>query len=194
MNESRTARSVFRLLAADVAAKAVWLYGAGGGRNTLKALLTDGTFAMVMYRLMQGAQRWRLVPLAMIFNKLNGVLGRCIIGRGAEFGPGFVLIHSYGVVINSAVRGGRDVKLEHLVTIGAERQAAPVLGDNVFVGAGAKIIGAVRIGSNTKIGANAVVNRDVPDGATAVGIPARIILPDATDNAPAMDARADTAS
>jgi serine O-acetyltransferase len=86
-----------------------------------------------------------------------------------------VLIHSYGVVINSAVRGGRDVKLEHLVTIGAERQAAPVLGDDVFVGAGAKIFGAVRVGSRTRIGANAVVNRDVPDDATAVGIPARII-------------------
>ncbi len=163
------------LIAADVRAKAEWLYGAGGAKNLLKALATDGTFAMVMYRLMQASQRLHLAPLAMVFNKINGVLGRCIIGRGANFGPGFVLIHSYGVVINSAVRGGRGVKLEHLVTIGAERQAAPVLGDNVFVGAGAKIIGAVRIGSDTKIGANAVVNRDVPDGATAVGIPARII-------------------
>jgi len=50
-----------------------------------------------------------------------------------------------------------------------------VLGDNVFIGAGAKIIGPVRVGSDVKIGANAVVTRDLPDGATAVGVPARVI-------------------
>ena len=60
-------------------------------------------------------------------------------------------------------------------TIGAEKDESPVLGDNVFVGAGAKIVGAVRIGSNVKIGANAVVVDDIPDGATAVGIPAKVI-------------------
>ncbi|MCE9613194.1 MAG: serine acetyltransferase [Lentisphaerae bacterium] len=172
------------LIAGDVRAKAIWLYGSGGAKHVLKALLTDGTFAMLMYRMMQASQRAHLAPLAMIFNKLNGFFGRCIIGRGADFGPEFVLIHSYGVVINSAVRGGRGIKLEHLVTIGAERQAAPVLGDDVFVGAGAKIIGAVRIGSRTRLGANAVVNRDVPDDATAVGIPARIIERGAPDSVP----------
>jgi serine O-acetyltransferase len=130
---------------------------------------------MFMYRLMQASQRSKLVPLAVLFGKLNTVLGRCIIGRHAQFGPGFVLIHSYGVVINTAVRGGRHVKLEHLVTIGAEKNESPVLGDNVFVGAGAKIVGGVRIGNNVKIGANAVVVSDIPDGATAVGIPAKIV-------------------
>ena len=113
----------------------------------------------------------------MLFNKLNAFFGRCIIGRHADFGPEFVLIHSYGVVINTRVCGGRGIKIEHLVTIGAEKDASPVLGDNVFIGAGAKIIGAVKIGSNTRIGANAVVNIDVPDNATAVGIPARIVTP-----------------
>ncbi len=116
----------------------------------------------------------------MIFNKLNTVLGRCIIGRNAQFGPGFVLIHSYGVVINADVRGGRDVKIEHGVTIGAEKNEAPILGNNVFVGAGAKILGGVRIGDNTKIGANAVVVDDIPDGATAVGIPAKVVRHDST--------------
>jgi serine O-acetyltransferase len=55
-----------------------------------------------------------------------------------------------------------------------------VLGDNVFVGSGAKILGGVRIGSNVRIGANAVVVRDVPDGATAVGVPARVMEREAT--------------
>jgi serine O-acetyltransferase len=139
-----------------------------------KAFLTDGTYAMVVYRLMQSMRRLHLGPLVMLFNKLN-VLGGCIMGRGAEFGPGFVLIHSNGVVINSSVRGGARVFLEHQVTIGAEKEAAPVLGDDVFIGAGAKILGDVRIGNNVKIGANAVVITDIPDGATAVGVPARVV-------------------
>jgi serine O-acetyltransferase len=67
------------------------------------------------------------------------------------------------------------VVIEHQVTIGAEKGQSPVLGDNVFIGAGAKIIGAVRIGSDVKVGANAVVLDDVPTGATVVGIPARVV-------------------
>jgi len=165
----------FRLIVSDIQAKAAWLYDSGSRRDVLKALFTDGTFAMIVYRLMQACQRLRLVPLAMVFNKLNAFFGRAIIGRNAQFGPGFVLIHSYGVVVNTGVRGGRNVMLEHQVTIGAEKNVSPVLGDNVFVGAGAKILGRVRIGSNVKIGANAVVVDDVPDGATAAGIPARVV-------------------
>ena len=164
------------LIKSDVKAKAEWLYGSGSPTNIVKAWFTDGTFAMVMCRFMQTAQSMRLSPLAMVFNKINTVLGRCVIGRNAQFGPGFVLIHSYGIVINSAVRGGCNVKLEHLVTIGAEKGQSPQLGDNVFVGAGARIIGGVKLGDNSKIGANAVVTKDVPANATAVGVPARITV------------------
>jgi len=167
------------LIRSDVHAKAEWLYGDSSSASVTKAWLTDGTLAMVVYRLMQACQRKRLAPLSMFFNKVNVALG-CIIGRGADFGPGFVLIHSQGVVINSSVRGGRNVKLEHQVTIGAERNQSPVLGDDIFVGAGAKIIGPVSIGSHSRIGANAVVIADVPDGATAVGVPARNILSKST--------------
>ena len=163
------------LIASDVEAKAQWVYGRVSRKTVLKAMFTDGTFAMVTYRLMQWSQKHRLVPLAMLFNKVNAFFGRCIIGRGASFGPGFVLIHSYGVVINSSVKGGEHIKLEHLVTIGAETHESPVLGDHVFVGAGARIIGGVKIGDGAKIGANAVVNKDVPEGATAVGVPARVV-------------------
>lgn len=163
------------LLRADIAAKADWMYGSTSTRSKVKTMLTDGTMAMVLYRLMQASHRSRLVPLAMIFNKLNTVFGACIIGRGADFGPGFVLVHSNGVVINGMVRGGRDIKIEHQVTIGAERNLSPVLGDDLFIGAGAKILGAVRIGSHVRVGANAVVVKDVPDNVTAVGVPARYI-------------------
>lgn len=166
---------LFSLLRSDLRAKSQWLYDSVTGKALLKTLLTDGTFAMVCYRLMQASQRCGLVPLAMVFNKFNAVLGQCIIGRGAQFGPGFVLIHSQGVVINTAVRGGANLFIEHQVTIGAEKKTAPVLGDDVFIGAGAKVVGGVRIGSRVKIGANAVVTRDLPDGATAVGVPARVV-------------------
>ena len=162
---------LFRLLRSDLRAKALWMYDRVSTKTIIKTLLTDGTFAMVMYRLMHAAHRYRLTPLAMLFNKLNP----CIIGRSANFGPGFVLIHSQGVVINTGVIGGRNVYIEHQVTIGAEKQQAPVIGDNVFIGAGAKILGAVRIGNDVKIGANAVVTKDVPDGATVVGIPAKVV-------------------
>jgi serine O-acetyltransferase len=176
MDDHTSRIGCLRLLAADICGKAEWVYGDTTRKSVLKALFTDGTFAMVVYRLMQASQRLRLVPLAMLFNKINCVLGRCVIGRNADFGPGFVLIHSHGIVINSSVRGGRDIKLEHQVTIGAEKERFPVLGDNVFIGAGGKIVGGVRIGNNARIGANAVVVKDVPDNATAVGVPARIVV------------------
>lgn len=159
----------------DLRCKAEWCYGDTRGVTLLKALLTDGTFAMACYRAMAWSHRNHLAPVAMIFNKMNAVFGQCIIGRGAEFGPGFVLVHSQGVVINGTVRGGSRVYVEHQVTIGAEKLQSPVLGDRVFIGAGAKIIGAVTIGSDVRIGANAVVVKDVPSRVTVGGVPARIL-------------------
>jgi serine O-acetyltransferase len=167
--------SLFRLIASDLRAKAAWSYERTGATAILKVLLTDGTPAMIWYRLMQWARRWRLSPLEMICNRINTICCDCIIGRGAEFGPGFVLIHSLGVVINGSVRGGANVKIEHQVTIGAERRQSPVLGNDVFIGAGAKIIGSVTIGDGARVGANAVVVHDVPAGATVVGIPAKVV-------------------
>lgn len=159
----------------DLRAKARWCYGDARAATVLKACLTDGSFAMLCYRCMQWADRHHLAPLSMVLNKLNAVFGQCIIGRGANFGANFVLVHSQGVVINGSVRGGDHVTIEHQVTIGAEKQRSPVIGNHVFIGAGAKIIGAVSIGDHARIGANAVVLHDVPAGATVGGIPARVL-------------------
>jgi serine O-acetyltransferase len=164
-----------RLILSDLLAKAEWCYESRRWRAVVKVLLTDGTTAMIWYRLMQWAQRWRLVPLAMAFNKINAVFCHCVIGRGAEFGPEFVLLHSEGVFINTAVRGGSRVVIEHQVTIGAERRESPRLGSNIFVGAGAKITGDVRIGDGARIGANAVVIHDVPPHATVACPPAMLV-------------------
>jgi serine O-acetyltransferase len=167
--------SLFSLLRADLREKADWLYESHSTAAILKTLLTDGTAAMFWYRLMQWAHRWRLAPLEMLFNKLNAICCNCIIGRGAQFGPGFVLIHSTGIVINGQVRGGRSIKLEHQVTIGAERRQIPLIGNDVYIGAGAKIIGPVAIGDGARVGANAVVVKDVPAHSTVVGIPAKVV-------------------
>lgn len=168
-------RETLRLIRSDLRAKAQWLYESDDQRSQLKAAATDGTAAMVLYRLMQGSRHAGLPALEMLFNKLNATVGGAIIGRGAEFGPGFVLVHSQGVVINGMVRGGANVKIEHQVTIGAEKRESPVIGDGVFIGAGAKVVGAVTIGSGARVGANAVVVHDVPADTTVVGIPAKPI-------------------
>ena len=161
------------LIRSDFRAKARWLYESDDARSQIKALATDGSAAMVLYRLMQASRAAGLGPLEMVFNKLNTTFGGCIIGRGAEFGPGFVLIHANGVVINGSVRAGKNLHVEHQVTIGAERRQSPEIGDDVFIGAGAKIIGPVKIGDGARIGANAVVVHDVPPHTTVVGIPAK---------------------
>jgi serine O-acetyltransferase len=171
---------IFVLIASDLRAKATWCYGSSGWKGIIKTLLTDGTPAMIWYRLMQWAGRWRLAPLEMLFNRINTVFCGCIIGRGATFGPGFVLIHSIGVVINGSVRGGSNLRIEHQVTIGAERRQSPIIGDDVFIGAGAKIIGSISVGSGARIGANAVVVHDVPANSTVVGIPAKVVRTRAT--------------
>ena len=159
----------------DIRCKAEWCYQSGDAKQRFKVLFTDGTAAMIVYRLMQWSRRWKLVPLELFFNKLNAVANHCIIGRGAEFGPGFVLIHCVGVVINGKVRGGSKIFIEHQVTIGAERQTSPEIGDDCFFGAGAKVIGGVKIGHGAKVGANAVVVEDVPDYCTVAGVPAKIV-------------------
>lgn len=163
-----------KMLVEDLREKARWNYQDDGLPALVKVLSTDGTLAMVLYRLMQGSRELGLSPLEMVFNKLNSSFGNAVIGRGVDFGPGFVLFHSNGVVINKAVRGGSNVHLHHEVTIGADEDGnAPVLGSNIDIGAGAKIIGGVTIGDGAKVGANAVVVHDVAAGSTVVGIPAK---------------------
>jgi serine O-acetyltransferase len=138
-------------------------------------LLSEGGAAQILYRAMRFCQTHRLKILAAVIYRLNAFLTHATIGRNADIAPGFVILHSLGVIINTNVRAGRNLVVYHNVTLGAERNRSPILGDNVYIGAGAKIIGGVHIGSDVRIGANAVVTKDVPSGATVIGIPARIV-------------------
>ena len=93
-----------------------------------------------------------------------------------QLGGGLLLPHPNGVVINPNAVIGENCLLFQQVTIGTgPKPGVPTLGYHVDVGAGAKILGGVRIGDHARIGANAVVVDDVPDGCTAVGVPARIL-------------------
>jgi serine O-acetyltransferase len=166
---------MLRLLLADLRQKAIWCYEDERPVSVLKALMADGSTAMVIYRVMQWARHHRLTPLELVMSRLNAICCNCIIGRGAEFGPGFVLVHSTGVVINGRVTGGSNILIEHQVTIGAERRQSPCIGNHVFIGAGAKVIGGITVGDRSRIGANAVVLDDVPAHATVVGVPARVV-------------------
>lgn len=159
----------------DIETKKQVLMNEGYSISMLRVLLSDGTSANLLYRLTQWLLAYKLSPLAIITIWLNRVINGCVIGAAASFEDGFVIMHPVGVVINSKVRGGRNIIVESGVVIGDEKGQAPVLGDNIFVGAGAKIIGGISVGSNVKIGANAVVVKDVPNNVTVVGIPAKII-------------------
>ncbi len=172
------------LLREDLRRKALFRYNKDDWKSLLQTVLADGTAAMVLYRAMQASRRHRLPVLEMVFNKMSSACLNCVIGRGADFGPGFVLAHSTGVVINGAVRGGRNVILEHQVTIGAERGNSPALGDDVYIGAGAKVIGSITLGNGARVGANAVVVKDVEDHSTVAGVPARCVRKREHDKAP----------
>lgn len=147
--------------------------------GVLRVLISDGTSANVLYRMAQFFRKIKLGIISFILLDINKLINGCVIGRNAEFGKGFVLMHPIGVVINGGVKGGENVVIESGVVIGASRNGlpveVPVLGDNVFIGAGAKVLGGIKIGNNVKIGSNSVVVKDVCDGATVVGIPGRII-------------------
>ena len=162
----------------DIRRKQQLFAKAGYPVSMLRCYVSDGTSANFLYRLTQCLMNWHLAPLALLCQWLNRLVNGCVIGAKADFGAGLVLMHPVGIVINGRVTGGSNITIESGVVIGDEKGRSPRLGNNVFIGAGAKIIGDVRIGDNVNIGANAVVIRDVPDNSTAVGIPARIITKD----------------
>jgi serine O-acetyltransferase len=113
---------------------------------------------------------------AGVIAALNRVLFGVDIHPAAVLGPGLVLMHNNGIVVHGSVRSGKNCVLYQQVTLGlrGDEGLAPRLGDGVRVYAGAKVLGDVTLGDAASIGANAVVLIDVPAGATAVGVPARI--------------------
>lgn len=101
------------------------------------------------------------------------------IGIQTDFDSGFYIGHFGGIVVNGRCKIGKNCNISQGVTLGQTNRGkyagCPTLGDNVYIGPGAKVIGAVKIGNNVAIGANCVVTKDVPDNAVVVGVPGRVI-------------------
>ncbi len=138
-----------------------------------------GFHAMLFHRMAHCLWGWGLKWLARFISHLGRWFTGIEIHPGATIGRRFFIDHGMGVVIGETALIGDDCTLYHGVTLGGtswnKGKRHPTLGDGVVVGAGAKILGPITIGRGAKIGSNAVVVKDVPDGATAVGIPARIL-------------------
>ncbi|GFH97778.1 serine O-acetyltransferase [uncultured Phocaeicola sp.] len=119
---------------------------------------------------------WRLGGYKyIIFNFLYGKSNTLYIERSTVIGQGFMVIHGNGTVIGGGSIIGNNFTIYQNATIGYNN-GFPTIGNNVFIGAGAVVIGKIRIGNNVKIGAGAVVIEDVPDNCTVVGPKAKVIL------------------
>lgn len=147
--------------------------------------LHPAIWAVAVYRLGNQAQHWgglkgkvarRLAPWLHLLMRITLVIE---IPHRTHIGPGLLIWHQGPITINWRVRIGRNCTLQQGVTIGAQRPRGevPVLGDDVYVGAGARILGGVHVGDGAKIAAAALVLEDVPAGHTAVGAPARMLPP-----------------
>ncbi len=149
-------------------------------RSTWEVVTTyPGIHAVLVHRLTSRLWRWNLRWLARFVAHFGRWITGIEIHPGARIGRRVFIDHGMGVVIGETAEVGDDTTLYHGVTLGGtswkKGKRHPTLGKGVVVGAGAKILGPIHIGDGAKIGSNAVVVKDVPSGATAVGIPARIL-------------------
>lgn len=145
---------------------------------------SQGFWALLVYRF----GRWRYgirprllrLPFSLLYKLLfKGVqvVAGIELPCEAKLGRNFVIDHFGGIVVSGYAVFGDNCRIRNGVVVGLARTddpCAPVIGDNVDIGAGAKVLGRIRVGNNVSIGANAVVIRDVPDNSIAVGVPAVI--------------------
>lgn len=131
-------------------------------------LFENGYQAVVLHRLAAWFKHRRVPLLGPLFARLNLFFTGCDIAPGAVIGPGLRISHGTGLVIGDRTRIGDDATLLHQVTLGApsDRRIGqmPTLGDRVFIGASAKLIGGITVGDDVFVGVDAIVTRDIPSG------------------------------
>ena len=154
----------------DPAAKSIWEV----------ILCYPGFHAVLFHRLAHWLYTKKLVLLPRWISQLSRFLTGIEIHPGAKIGQGFFIDHGSGVVIGETAEIGDNVTLYQGVTLGGtgkeKGKRHPTIGNNVVIGAGAKILGSFTVGDNVKIGAGSVVNKPVPPDCTVVGVPGRIVI------------------
>lgn len=150
-------------------------------RNALEVLTCyPGLHAVWLHRLAHGLWTSGWKWLARLVSNFGRWMTGIEIHPGARIGRRFFIDHGMGIVIGETAEIGDDVTLYQGVTLGgttwSKGKRHPTLGNNVVVGAGAKVLGPFTVGEGAKVGSNAVVTKEVPPGATVVGIPGRIIM------------------
>ena len=150
-------------------------------RNRLEVVLTyPGVQAVAVHRLSHKlwTKGWRFIPRVLSF--FSRVLTNVDIHPGAQIGRRFFIDHGACVVIGETSIVGDDVTLYHGVTLGGtswnKGRRHPEIGNGVMVGAGAKILGAIYVGDNARVGANSVVVEEVPESRTVIGIPGKVVV------------------
>ncbi|WP_240325510.1 serine O-acetyltransferase EpsC [Sphingomonas mesophila] len=163
----------------DPAAKSRW-----------EVLLYPGAWALAFHRAAHWLYEGKLYFLARLVNHVGRLLTAIDIHPGARVGRYFFIDHGF-TVIGETAEIGDNVTIYQNVTLGGTNPADgipgkrhPTIADDVVIGSGAQVLGPIQVGKGAKIGANSVVTRDVPEGATMVGIPAKPVLVDATDSKP----------
>jgi len=134
---------------------------------------------LLLYRFSHFFHKWKVKFLANFLHLLGRILYSMDIHPSAEIEPGVVIDHGIGVVIGETAKVGKSTLIYHGVTLGSKSvmkgKRHPDIGRNVLLGAGAKILGPIKVGDNAIVGANAVVLEDVPSNVVVVGIPAKIV-------------------
>lgn len=135
--------------------------------------------ALISHRINHFLYKIKLKFLARLFSQISRFFTGIEIHPGAKIGKNLFIDHGSGVVIGETTIIGDDCTIYQGVTLGGtgkeNGKRHPTIGNNVFIGSGAKILGNITVGNNVKIGANSVVLKDVPDNCTIVGIPAKIV-------------------
>lgn len=149
-------------------------------RNVWEVLLAyPGFHARQFHRVAHTLWNWHIPVLPRLISHINRFFTGIEIHPGAKIGEGFFIDHGMGVVIGETSEIGDNVAIYQGVTLGGtsmrREKRHPTLGNNVVVGAGAKLIGAITIGDNVKIGSGSVVITSVPSNATVVGVPGRVV-------------------
>jgi len=147
--------------------------------NILEVLLLySGLHALISHRVAHRLNEWRIPILPRLLSQVTKIFTGIEIHPGARIGKGLFIDHGMGVVIGETSVVGDNVTMYQGATLGGtgkERgKRHPTIGNNVVIGAGAKVLGNITVGDNVNVGANAVVIRDVPADSTVVGIPGRI--------------------